>query len=248
MDAKPRRWFQIHLSTALVLMLASGILLWANFSPFRDSVCTEGSYSEYVTIDKAVQREEIPKLIRDRHFGWPFELYVVSEYVRFQAYDWQAEGSPEFWWEVPNLPSFAVRLSENMCLWILILAGICFTSEFLTRRGGFSLFFRVRIQTVSWAGILCLLFAWANLRWQSRDIPTNEYDIVIIRERGWPELFQWQYAYWHDAQRVGEPQGYYPWQMDFTSMLEDTFLSTVVILGASSACEYFFRRREARKP
>jgi len=28
-----RRWFQIHLSTALILMLAASLLLWANVTP-----------------------------------------------------------------------------------------------------------------------------------------------------------------------------------------------------------------------
>src|SRR5688572_10125511 len=32
-----RRWFQIHLSTAVVLMLTAGVLLWANLrSRFQD--------------------------------------------------------------------------------------------------------------------------------------------------------------------------------------------------------------------
>src|SRR5947209_5319786 len=31
--SKPRRWFQIHLSTAIVLMLVAGLLLHLNFTP-----------------------------------------------------------------------------------------------------------------------------------------------------------------------------------------------------------------------
>lgn len=32
-EPKPRRWFQIHLSTAVVLMFVAGALIWANVHP-----------------------------------------------------------------------------------------------------------------------------------------------------------------------------------------------------------------------
>lgn len=42
-DLPKRRWFQIHLSTAVALMFVSGVLLWANLVPHK-TVLYEGSH------------------------------------------------------------------------------------------------------------------------------------------------------------------------------------------------------------
>jgi hypothetical protein len=46
MSDTPRRWFQIHLSTATVLMFVSGALIWINVSPREDRVRSQ-SYLSY---------------------------------------------------------------------------------------------------------------------------------------------------------------------------------------------------------
>jgi hypothetical protein len=54
-----RRWFQIHLSTAVVMMFVAGALLGLNF----------------------IQRVNDNKLIRDAIFnGWPFPVVTYAEW------------------------------------------------------------------------------------------------------------------------------------------------------------------------
>jgi len=53
-----RRWFQIHLSTAVVLMFVAGGLLWANMMP-RWRYMDQGFSEPYFFNDG---------------YGWPFHL------------------------------------------------------------------------------------------------------------------------------------------------------------------------------
>jgi len=62
-----RRWFQIHLSTAVVLMLVAGVLLWANVR--------ERQGHRYVTLDSEEAAVQSALGIHDPYSvvrGWPF--------------------------------------------------------------------------------------------------------------------------------------------------------------------------------
>src|SRR5438045_2886081 len=60
MTEKPRRpWFQIHLSTAIVLMFVAGLLLRANMLP-------------------SVSRGDDPARA-DWYYGWPYPLLIVAQ-------------------------------------------------------------------------------------------------------------------------------------------------------------------------
>ena len=43
MSEKKRRWFQIHLSTAIVMMFVAGTMMWINFRLAGSYVRTEGN-------------------------------------------------------------------------------------------------------------------------------------------------------------------------------------------------------------
>jgi hypothetical protein len=62
MSQKPRRWFQIHLSTAIVLMFVASGLLWFNFKDFYNTHWEYFAYSPEV-----------------RHMGWPVRVHFRWE-------------------------------------------------------------------------------------------------------------------------------------------------------------------------
>ena len=60
-DNPKRKWFQFHLSTAIVGMFATGCFLWANFS------------------GRLVRYDNNPELISQCVYGWPYIAYVTDE-------------------------------------------------------------------------------------------------------------------------------------------------------------------------
>ena len=64
---KKRPWFQVHLSTAVVLMFVAGGIMWANLS------------GEFAVLPKIYLG--CPKSYRYDGFGWPFRVFV--EYYDF---------------------------------------------------------------------------------------------------------------------------------------------------------------------
>lgn len=59
---KKRAWFQLHLSTCVVLMVVAGVLVWANCI-YRDL----GIFEKYEQAGKEVES-------RIMSYGWPFPL------------------------------------------------------------------------------------------------------------------------------------------------------------------------------
>ena len=85
MSDKPRRaWFQLHLSTAIVLMFVASIVAGLNLS-YREEYWTLGSQGRLMTIadiNVLVRRNENPnnqeiieEFSRNRYYGWPFEIF-----------------------------------------------------------------------------------------------------------------------------------------------------------------------------
>jgi hypothetical protein len=115
-----RIWFQIHLSTAIVLMLAAAVLSWLNIHP-----------EESVKVSEQGERLEIVD------HGWPFNF---SRKVYFRAA--ASEGGFLF---VPHpyidyvddmpFPGFKTEmLFLNVFLAVFILLLIAFACEFRIRR------------------------------------------------------------------------------------------------------------------
>jgi hypothetical protein len=68
-----RRWFQIHLSTAVVLMLAAGILLWANIGRSR----------EYIVDYDFTRTPPLPILNSYVSYGWPVSAELGPPSILF---------------------------------------------------------------------------------------------------------------------------------------------------------------------
>lgn len=71
-----RRWFQIHLSTAIILTLAAGVVLWAN---------TAANLSRYDVSDiwDTAHRTGVRIFFvsdQDTDYGWPKVAYEIIDY------------------------------------------------------------------------------------------------------------------------------------------------------------------------
>jgi hypothetical protein len=95
MSEMPRRWFQIHLSTAIILMFAAGGLLWANAKQHRGR--------EYGTLDSEEATILIGMKLRGEKvvttysvMGWPFsfvEWYQNPIYPQFEHREYLKYGA-----------------------------------------------------------------------------------------------------------------------------------------------------------
>src|ERR1043165_7978452 len=80
-----RRFFQIHLSTAVVLMLVAGVLLWANCSKSR-GITLEEDWSESEIAEYRALRNQgysvhwyKPKVVIHAFYGWPATAFERRE-------------------------------------------------------------------------------------------------------------------------------------------------------------------------
>jgi hypothetical protein len=106
MSSKPmRHWLQIRLSTAVVLMLTAGVLLWANVH-----------HQWYSTGKSIIKADEFQFAGFFR--GWPFIM--------------QAE--PEFLESAESVPLQPQWLALNALVSIAILAVVAFAFEYFIHR------------------------------------------------------------------------------------------------------------------
>src|SRR5438105_4088179 len=81
-DSPKRRWFQIHLSTAIVLMFVAGGLLWMNLMPAQ-FILIENSFGikSPMNIKDAINDKTFREIEMDRvytcinEYGWP-QTYI----------------------------------------------------------------------------------------------------------------------------------------------------------------------------
>jgi hypothetical protein len=109
-----RRWFQIHLSTAIVLMFVAGVLLWRNIVPLH--------IAWYDPIVSSHGQAKFHQAMLDGKFwltGWPTIMTI-------HAVDPSAGPIDQ--------PSLFITGSINVLAGVLILAACAVSIEFLFRR------------------------------------------------------------------------------------------------------------------
>jgi len=123
-DNNPKRWFQLSLTTCIVLMVVAGVLVGLNFA-FTNAV-----------FEKGFRQKNKPerKLLRFRAYGWPFALHGNTLY--------DGSGPPK-----EALTNYLLKkewardslyetLFSNFLVALTILALTAFLSEWLIRRRG----------------------------------------------------------------------------------------------------------------
>ena len=75
MSDKTRRWFQIHLSTAVVLMFVAGGIMYLNMIPRSEEYFWSKGYNAFVVVggDQAFE------IRRRTYYGWPQNFMVTCE-------------------------------------------------------------------------------------------------------------------------------------------------------------------------
>jgi len=113
-----RRFWQIHLSTAVVLTLVSGAIMYANFRPERMFLVSGWG--------PPVSEGKLPHPIYEPyiHYGWPLGFYTE------RAPDHNETG----WDATAYLGVRNSKLRMNCLYWLLILAATTVTLEFFVRR------------------------------------------------------------------------------------------------------------------
>ena len=110
---KKRRWFQIHLSTAVVLMITSGVLLWANLT--TEPEVEMWSVSRNMTNWHTIIRGRGWPIRRARIF--PSNKFPKDVLRRFKQNEWEFD---------------AIALNGLIALTILAALGV--TLEWMIRR------------------------------------------------------------------------------------------------------------------
>ena len=100
------KWFQVHLSTVILLSLEAGVLLYLNAVP---------------AVPHCVHDEGTLLRIEHHHFGWPYYFYYrVTVTSSSDEILRQITSRPQFW------ASFLVR---NILIGIVILVLSCLVLE-----------------------------------------------------------------------------------------------------------------------
>jgi len=138
-DSKPRRWFQIQLSTAIVLMIVSAVLVWGNLSSRR----LKGASGWVDTSGK--------HLVGMHCYGWPKGMFFWGEYEgpMKDGVKYSRKKSGAF--RVKRYPFDPLRdsrrrdlealnefnfsdMTVNALVALSILVGTAFASEYIIRR------------------------------------------------------------------------------------------------------------------
>jgi hypothetical protein len=131
-EAKPKRKFwQLHLSTAVLMMLFSGALLFANLSTYKGELrpCYGAVGNPVYTADGIPLRRisDIPTFYTQTYCrGWPFNYWKVEldtgdSHYRFVS----GSDNPRYFYRNVGL---------DCILGVMLLAAATFTLEFLIRR------------------------------------------------------------------------------------------------------------------
>jgi len=149
MTEKPKRKFwQVHLSTAIFMMVIAGAAIGLNFLPIVE-VITLGSGSESITLEQGLEYDRIERelgnngltCMRYRRYGWPRKVCNYCDFVRAHPDGWQRDdwgyGPPTGleWASWDRDESYGKRgLVIGIAVFIALLTATAMLSEFIIRR------------------------------------------------------------------------------------------------------------------
>ncbi|MCZ7649023.1 MAG: hypothetical protein M5U26_27830 [Planctomycetota bacterium] len=117
---RKRRWFQLHLSTCVALMIVAGLILWSNMRPG----------SAVITLAR-------PPI---KVYGWPWTIanqppaQIENEHINLGAYSFYLDGL-EFTNQLNALTAtYGRNLVWNVLVALAILAAVALPLEYLARR------------------------------------------------------------------------------------------------------------------
>jgi len=118
-DTMKRRWFHIHLSTAIIATLAASLLLWAN------------TYDWFQPASEDQIHPGIPETPGSFYYGWPFRAVdqIANEYdsTRISVKEWRQLKKPSY-------KLHPALIAANISIALLILATLAAFCEWRIRR------------------------------------------------------------------------------------------------------------------
>lgn len=219
------RWFQIHLSTAIILMLAAGIIVGVNVIPRSERIATLGNWSEeVVSLEQArvLFEQGMLNFGRDRLYGWPYQFYNYSDTVTIDGNRWKpVAGSGDFYWMHADNTASKRYLGYDILIWLAIpLALHAFINRIELHRP-------LRIHAVSivlmWMALL-MVYVW------------NVEDLYVQPPgyaKGWP----WRAAF------AENPLG--PFEIRTGVLLANVMVAMGILMATVLVAEFVMRKRIA---
>jgi MFS family permease len=226
-----RRWFHIHVSTAILMMLVAGGFFWANTFTRVGQIGGTGASG----------------------IGVPLLFYGE-------------QFSPDTM-DVSPTRFLASGLIINVLSGFVLTAFAAFLCEYLIRRReldcekGNPRFWRIHLSTA-----VILMFVAGGLIWANVQLKTVVYSKANGKDksfyhRGWPLQFHvgssvhpYMFINWENSDiiHLGAVEDVSALTVagswSIKSMMANIVIAVLVLLVTFSLCEYFIRRREARKP
>ena len=122
-EPRPRKRFQIHLSTAVVMMFVAGVLLWANFTPHTPpNEPLHSNYAEEMDFFRAETNwisDICPRI------GWPlimrrqFPVYTTRSVENFKLMDPVSRQDPPKWYWQGIVTNSLIALTILFAVWYL---------------------------------------------------------------------------------------------------------------------------------
>jgi hypothetical protein len=218
---KPRRFLQIHLSTAVVLMFVAGALIWANSSI---QVVIFSAHDDYRN-PQTGEIKPLDYLIRNEYCGWPRHIRETSSIT----------GHPEVN-PAPRTAFFCQKLFANVLICLSLLVSVlvlCEVGAHLRQRGAHR-------TTLAVAALIILLAFLLNCqtRLSPHGPPHDQF-------WGWPFTFAELDS---DAPWPSDLVGFLRCPR-WASLLANVFVTALVVIAAGRSFELLIRHRErSRQP
>ena len=232
-----RGQFQIHLSTAIILMFVALILTQLQFRVLNAGIM--------------------------RKYGWPMVVITQLNIQEKNGWNWGFYGGNRY--DLLGYPTnypWKSYLLADIFTWLAILVSTGFVIEYLTRRREANQkqrpsWFQFHLSTcivlmVVASGMLSANLQLRSNRWTAVPIlggyfgrdPHNSKNLNLddLQVKGWPLIYycwseRWRTIWWL-------PLGT---ELEKTLILNELISISVLVLGAFF-CEWLIRRREARRP
>ncbi|HYG76695.1 MAG TPA: hypothetical protein VEK08_16950 [Planctomycetota bacterium] len=210
---KQRLWFQIHLSTAIILMLVAGVLMLLNFT------WSMGLGNSHAT---------------SYYFGWPYlNVYEVRN----------AEGLNDTWFFLPHCERhWSVGLTFlNAAIVMGLLGFFAIILEFVSRRN--IKWYSLKPPSMIVAAVAIILLVCVNSYPEKSKRPINKpgmgsYDESMRADfcrLGWPKTYYWYYDPPH-------PSLYAGWTPP-RNIIYDLISAISILVASIVPCEWICRRR-----
>jgi len=220
MSDKPHRSFwRLHLSTVLgMVALASWVLVLNLYS------ISHG-----------------PNLY---HYGWPIRLVIYREAVYEQpdSFAYETWGVWLTKWLLPSLVSWSAIILAPGVVWEWYMRRRDRKFNVISDSGRTHQRWQVHLSTALFLALAAGTLLWANMIIKTTEVALQDGSRAIWHYGGWPLAFWSQVVEWGGLVELQEVH------KNPTHLAIDSVVGFGILAIVAYVCEWFIRRREARKP